>query len=78
MNRWSTAQRRAKKAKLFRQQGTRCWLCGKRMRWNEMSFDHIIPRSKGGDNSLDNLALAHVWCNNARGDNDGIAFERRA
>lgn len=32
------------------------------------SLDHIIPRSKGGDETVGNLRLAHRWCNSVRGD----------
>lgn len=32
------------------------------------SLDHIIPRSKGGDDSLENLRTAHRWCNSVLSD----------
>lgn len=31
------------------------------------TLDHIIPRSKGGSDSVDNLRLAHALCNSLRG-----------
>lgn len=31
------------------------------------TLDHIIPRSKGGSDSIDNLRLAHALCNSLRG-----------
>lgn len=31
------------------------------------TFDHIVPRSKGGPNALTNLKLAHKRCNGKRG-----------
>jgi 5-methylcytosine-specific restriction endonuclease McrA len=34
------------------------------------SLDHIIPQSKGGTHTPDNLRLAHRWCNSAQGAED--------
>lgn len=34
----------------------------------DATLDHIVPRSKGGDDSPANLRLAHRWCNSVRGD----------
>jgi 5-methylcytosine-specific restriction endonuclease McrA len=34
------------------------------------SLDHIVPQSKGGTHTPDNLRLAHRWCNAARGVDD--------
>lgn len=45
-----------------------CHLCGT---WivedSERSVDHIVPRSLGGTDDLDNLRPAHGVCNSARG-----------
>lgn len=32
------------------------------------SLEHFWPRSLGGSNRLENLSLAHIRCNQARGD----------
>jgi 5-methylcytosine-specific restriction endonuclease McrA len=32
------------------------------------TLDHIVCRSWGGDDSPENLRLAHRWCNSVRGD----------
>lgn len=45
--------------------GRVCHLCG---RPGADSADHLIPRSCGGDDSLDNLRPAHKSCNSTRGD----------
>ena len=39
------------------------------------AVDHIVPRSRGGDNSLDNLRAACKRCNSRRGDG-GAGFKR--
>lgn len=45
--------------------GTRCHLCG---RDGADTADHLIPRSMGGTNDLDNLRPAHLSCNASRKD----------
>lgn len=34
------------------------------------SIDHIVPYSKGGRHTADNLRAAHRWCNSIRGAED--------
>lgn len=55
-----------------------CHLCGKKVpdraygaRQDDATIDHLIPRSKGGSNRMENLALAHNRCNYRRRD-EGI------
>ena len=31
------------------------------------TLDHIVPRSKGGADTLENLQLAHAHCNKVKG-----------
>lgn len=40
-----------------------CGICAKEVAREDLSYDHIIPISKGGAHSLENLQLAHVYCN---------------
>lgn len=49
-----------------------CYLCGrkvnagrrkKRKIWLHATIDHIIPRSRGGNNDLNNLACCCKTCN---------------
>ncbi|NHP18416.1 HNH endonuclease [Rhodococcus sp. IC4_135] len=46
--------------------GVRCHLCGKATP-PATTADHIIPRSRGGADTLSNLRPAHQSCNSARG-----------
>jgi 5-methylcytosine-specific restriction endonuclease McrA len=48
--------------------GTVCWLCG---RDGADSADHLLPRSMGGSDALENLRPAHRVCNSARGNRIG-------
>jgi hypothetical protein len=50
-----------------------CWLCNKavdltlsRITRYGATLDHVIPISKGGADSLDNIRLAHWICNNQK------------
>jgi CRISPR/Cas system Type II protein with McrA/HNH and RuvC-like nuclease domain len=46
----------------------RCQYCGERKAVNELTLDHIMPRSRGGDNSAVNVVTACVSCNTRKGD----------
>lgn len=65
---------------LWAAQDGNCALCSKPMLRNRFeaphariwakqraTFDHILPRSKGGAETLDNLQLAHARCNKVKG-----------
>lgn len=60
---------------LAERDGTDCSICGKPvdMTLNRNvsmmgpSVDHVIPRSRGGSDDPDNLALAHLICNISKG-----------
>jgi predicted transcriptional regulator len=49
---------------------TICYLSGEKINLfeNNYNFDHIHPSSKGGDNSLENLGIAHNITNKMKGD----------
>lgn len=44
-----------------------CQYCGKRFNKNELSLDHVIPRSRGGGETWDNLVSACLRCNVKKG-----------
>lgn len=44
-----------------------CQYCGKKFPTQELSLDHVIPRSHGGKTSWDNLVCACVYCNAKKG-----------
>lgn len=47
------------------QQGI-CWICLKKMKYSDISKDHLIPKSRGGGYGI-NILLAHKLCNSKRG-----------
>jgi hypothetical protein len=57
----------------------RCGICGGRVRPSlahpdplAPSIDHIVPLAKGGDNTPENLRLAHLLCNTRRRDRASV------
>ena len=47
-----------------------CWYCGKEVEPSKLTKDHVFPRSKGGDNNMDNIILVCKSCNSSKGDMD--------
>ena len=54
-----------------RDKGT-CYLCNKQVSIREFELDHLIPVSRNGDNSAQNLAVCCMFCNRSRGTKLGI------
>ncbi len=44
-----------------------CQYCGRRPPREDLTIDHIIPRSRGGRSTWDNVVLACLRCNVAKG-----------
>ncbi len=53
---------------LYGAQGGNCNGCGTHFLPQHLTVDHIIARSKGGTNHLDNLQLLCGHCNSLKGD----------
>jgi hypothetical protein len=47
-----------------------CWYCGKEMSPNELTIDHVFPRSKGGGDDMDNIIMVCKKCNSSKGNMD--------
>ena len=65
--------------KLIARDGLRCAICGKMCDKSDRSYgngngplypsiDHIIPISKGGGHTWDNVQVAHLYCNTLKND----------
>ena len=48
--------------------GNRCQYTGQKLKREEISIDHVLPRSKGGDNSWGNLVVTSKALNSMKGD----------
>ena len=50
---------------IYKRDNNTCQYCGSR---SKLTIDHVIPRSKGGDDSWTNLVVACSSCNTKKGD----------
>lgn len=52
---------------IFARDGNRCQYCGKRFPTSELSLDHVMPRSRGGETTWENIVCCCVQCNVKKG-----------
>ena len=52
---------------LFARDGNRCQYCGKKFATAGLSLDHVLPRSRGGLATWDNIVCACLRCNVRKG-----------
>jgi len=52
---------------LFARDASTCQYCGKRFSSSQLSLDHIVPRSRGGQLTWENVVCACVKCNVRKG-----------
>lgn len=45
----------------------RCQYCGERFPSHELTFDHLVPRSRGGKTTWENILTACIKCNGLKG-----------
>lgn len=71
--------------RLYRRDKGKCQICGGYCDYSDFSIkdgafvvgdnypsiDHIVPLSKGGVHSWENVQLAHFWCNTKKGNSTG-------
>jgi len=67
---------------LFDQGSERCHWCGRKVQMrtkvvaDAASRDHLIPKSCGGSDEIENLVLSCFSCNQRRGSMPALAFEK--
>src|SRR5437879_5882727 len=52
---------------IFARDNNQCQYCGKKYPTSELSLDHIVPRSRGGVSTWENVVCACVNCNVKKG-----------
>lgn len=52
---------------VFKRDGYQCVYCGNRDK-RKLTIDHVVPQSKGGKNTWDNLVTACLKCNHSKAD----------
>ena len=53
---------------IFKRDRMACQYCGKRLKSDEATIDHVTPRSHGGGSTWENCVLACVRCNHSKAD----------
>lgn len=74
------AQRRSLRNRVWKRDKGICWICFRPIaQKSDMTLDHVVPKSRGGTNRLDNVRAAHKLCNNQRGaPGGGLHFMKAA
>lgn len=52
---------------IFARDGNRCQYCGQKFPSNELSIDHVLPRSQHGKSTWENVVCACIECNIHKG-----------
>jgi 5-methylcytosine-specific restriction endonuclease McrA len=63
--------------KVVRRDGQICQECNRNVPDTEIEFDHIVPASKGGPVSVDNLRVLCKKCNRKKGNSLEKILESR-
>jgi hypothetical protein len=51
------------KVKIYEEQNGKCFFCERKFPIDLLTFDHLVPRSLNGDDSIDNIVLSCRECN---------------
>jgi len=53
---------------VFHRDNQKCAYCGRKFKMSDLTIDHIVPKSKGGNNSWKNTISSCKSCNNKKAD----------
>ena len=57
---------RFSRANVYQRDDFRCQYCGQRFSWHELTYDHLVPRSRGGRTTFTNIVTACRPCNSRK------------
>lgn len=66
-DRFPRAKVRFSRQNIYLRDGCTCQYCGKRFPRSELNLDHVIPRSRGGRTTWDNIVCSCINCNLRKG-----------
>jgi len=58
---------RLNRRNIFLRDGNHCQYCGEKFPSSELSLDHVLPRSRGGETTWENVVCACIACNVRKG-----------
>ena len=69
------------RANIYLRDRYRCQYCGLEGKKSELNIDHLVPRSRGGASTWENVVVACIPCNRRKGsrlpDEAGMKLERK-
>ncbi|QQR80905.1 MAG: HNH endonuclease [Deltaproteobacteria bacterium] len=68
-NRVPTRHVQFSRLNIYLRDGNVCQFCGNKFQRTELNLDHVVPRSKGGKTSWENVVTSCIPCNHRKGGN---------
>ncbi len=58
---------RFSRVNVYTRDGFRCQYCGEKKRMDELNYDHVVPRVRGGKTVWENIVTSCYACNDRKG-----------